>query len=319
VPYWEIASGRPGPRLLVTCAMHGNEVQGAAITGQFVPYAARHLRRGSLMMAPMTNLIAIRERQPHIDNELGRYYGRDQVDNLNCTWPGKADGSDAQRLSYALFNSVVSEADVLLDLHCWYGNNAAAALARTGHELSLKLARATALRFARHSEWKPEVKERPVYPCSLSSYFNDIRRAGVCIEFSGQYTFRPEEIKRGLRAIKNFCRVLDMLPGKLEGVDEEMVWLNTAKETVVKAPCGGLFIQSGAKLADPVTEGQLLGQILVDRDLHTEEIRSPVSGYLFKHGRMGLTTGDLDPLMAWHPYAREGDELAVIMVPGESL
>ena len=44
-------------------------------------------------------------RQPHIDFELGRYYGSDRENNVNCSWKGTPDGTDAQRLSHALFES----------------------------------------------------------------------------------------------------------------------------------------------------------------------------------------------------------------------
>ena len=92
VPYWQIHSGRTGPRLLVTAALHGNELQGPEILRRWLRLAGKELARGSCVLIPFANPEAVRRRHPHIDFEHNHYYGNDSRNNVNCSWPGMADG-----------------------------------------------------------------------------------------------------------------------------------------------------------------------------------------------------------------------------------
>lgn len=318
VPYWEITTGMEGSCVLVTAAFHGNELQGSEVLRRCQSLLAEQLTRGRCLLVPFANLCAIQQRQPHIDYELGRYYGSDCVNNANAVWPGKLDGSNAQRLGYALYHSVVAEATHNLDLHSWNRYWATTALARTDYQPSLQLARITALRFARHAVYLPEVKKRPVFPCTLTSLFNDTGRAAICIEFSGQYALYEREIARGVRAVKNYFRFLDMLPGALEGQDDVMVWLNDAEEAKITAPHSGLFCPAALATSDQVAQGDLLGTLLSDDDLRVTEIRAPMPGYLYQLGAVrgvGKTDTVADQQTTLHHYVSQGEILAVIYRP----
>ena len=318
VPYWRIRTGKRGPHVLITAAQHGNEVQGAEVLRRVLPVVRRELTKGSCSFVPMTNLVAIRSRGPHIDYEMGTKMTPEQVKlhNLNCTWPGKEDGSNAQRLTYALFNALVKRATHNLDLHCWNLFWASGALARKGNKLSMEFARAAALRFARHMEWEPKVKKRPVVPCTLTSYFNDTGRAALCIEFCGQYGFWARELERGVRAVKNYLRVLKMLPGELEGQNEETIWLNDAKMVEVPLRRGGLFVaRPDLAPSDWVEKGESLGTVLRDGDLGTTELFAPCSGYLWQYGCVHKDTSEHSGHWT-HPYATKGDVVAVVVPRG---
>ena len=312
VPYWEVESRTPGPSVLVTAALHGNEVQGAEVIRQFLPRAEEGLLRGSCLFVPFANPAAIRRHQPHIDFELSRYAGSVREDNVNCTWPGDAKGNNAQRLSHALFQALVGRATHSIDLHCWNCFWATTALARDGHELAIRLAGVTALRFAKRTEWHPGAKERPVLPCTLSAYFNDTGRAALCIEFAGQYGVWHREVTRGVRALANCFRVLDMLAGEAEGQEEGPIWLNDAQQTEVPATCPGLFVRGRWRTSDWVDEGAPLGHVLSDSDLGCVELRAPVSGYLYQYGCVHDNTSE-HSMMWTHPHVKDGEVVAKII------
>jgi hypothetical protein len=77
------------------------------------------------------------------------------------------------------------------------------------------------------------------------------------------------------------------------------------------APCSGLFVEAGLETSDHVVEGQSLGHIIRDDTLKTEEIVSPVDGWLWAYG---CRRPDCDvALPPQHPYAEEGDNLATVV------
>jgi len=315
VPCWQVTSGLAGPFVLVTAALHANELQGAEILRRFLPTAGADMTRGSCVLIPFANPIAVQRHQPHIDFELGRYYGSDQVNNVNCTWPGDPNGSNAQRLSNALFNSVVGEATHLIDLHCWQKRRAATALAREGREDSLRLAEATALRFGRHSKPGGDASERPKTPCTLSTYFHDTDRTAIAVEFAGQYAFWPRQIELGLRLLRNAFRQFEMLPGELEGQDGPFVWVNDAEMVEIPAPTSGVFVPAELGLSDHVETGQEIGHMLTVDSLCTVEVLSPVAGCPYELGPV-REQGSEHTEKFMHPYADEGELVAVVAATG---
>jgi predicted deacylase len=314
VPYWEVRAAADGPCLLVTAALHGNEIQGVEVLRRLLPTVRDGLRCGACLFVPMANVMAVRRRQPHIDFEVGRYYGRDNVNNVNCAWPGKTDGSNGQRLAHAFHRDLLPQATHLVDLHCYSRCWAAIVYARAGHEPSLALARACGLRFAAKGTWKPDVRERPVFPCTLENLFDDTGRAGVSIELSGQYGYWEPEVRRGARAVLNCLRLLRMLPGEIER-DEPLIWLSDANSVKCVAPHSGLFAPADIALGDPVEEGAVLGHVLSDRDLHETPIRAPARGFLYQMGPIrggGMNDIAADPLTMLHPYAAENEVVAAV-------
>ena len=315
VPYWSIDSGKPGPRVLVTAAQHGNEVQGCEVIRRFMSQAAEGLVRGSCLLVPFANPHAVRHHQPHIDYELTRFPFRDTANNLNCTWPGDPEGNNAQRLSHALFGALVPDATHVIDLHCWNVFWAGTVLAREGHDEQMALAEATAFRFGRRSRAPAEGQDGLATPCLLSSYFLGTGRVGLSIELAGQYGLWPKECARGERALRNCCRQLDMLAGELEGREEGPLWLDDCETVTVAAPRDGLFVRAAYDTSDRVEEGASLGHIISDVDLSTTTLVAPATGYLYQYG--AAHAGTSEHSMMWtHPHVKEDEALVQIVVPG---
>ncbi|MHC4874624.1 MAG: succinylglutamate desuccinylase/aspartoacylase family protein [Planctomycetota bacterium] len=307
-------SGESGPTALVITGQHAMELNGIEIAAQFCDTIKSELVSGRVYVIPCANPIALKSRQPHIDYELGRSYSRDNENNMNCSWPGKKDGSDAQRLTYALFNSeIIKEAEYCFDLHSWQDNKAAAALVREEDVTGCRLAEISTLPFARHNLWKPEVAERPVYPCTLRDVFVDSGRTSLSVEFSGQYYIDSEQVELGKRFLKNCFIELKMFAGELTAAEQPVIVLNDREMKEVTAPCEGLFVKSDLIKGLKIRKGEYLGYILKS-DLSRVEITSPAEGYLYSHSRIAADANAVDPMKAFHPYASKGEKLAEIAV-----
>ncbi|MEI6421111.1 MAG: succinylglutamate desuccinylase/aspartoacylase family protein [Lentisphaerota bacterium] len=313
VPYWELNSGRPGPAVLVIGAMHGNEIQSPEIIRRFREIATGKLIAGSCVLIPFCNPVAVHGRHAHIDFEVGRYYGRDQVNNLNCSWPGDPNGSDAQRLSYALFNTVVQKATHCIDLHCWQSMTATTVLPQHDNPVSMGMATATRLPFMKYNTER-KTKTRPEYPCILTEYFNDSGRPALAIEFSGQFLTHHHELENGTRALLNIFKSLKMMSGEPEGETKRPIIINAQQQINVSAPVNGLFVKSKCRLGGKVQKGESLGHVFSDTDITRHEILSPAAGWLFRYGRQEDSSRVADPLTAYHVYASAGETVATIII-----
>ena len=107
IPYHVIRGAAPGPTLLVTGAVHGDEINGTGAIRHLVRTACPRLEAGTLVLVPVMNVLGF---------ERHSRYMPDRRD-LNRCFPGRRDGSLASRMAYVLFERLVRRADVLVDLH----------------------------------------------------------------------------------------------------------------------------------------------------------------------------------------------------------
>ncbi|MBM4085681.1 MAG: succinylglutamate desuccinylase/aspartoacylase family protein [Planctomycetes bacterium] len=312
VRHWEVTARAPGPCVLITAALHGNEVQGSEVLRRVLPLLRRGLRKGVCLLVPMANPCAIQRHWPHIDFEHGRTYSGDRVNNVNCTWPGDAGGSNAQRLSHALFQTLVERATHSIDIHCWSCVTAAAALAVTGDRASIELAGVSGLRFARHMQWLPKEPLKPDSPRILTGHFAATGRPAVAVELSGQYGFWPREVAWGVRAVKNWLRHVGMLSGEPEVPDGGPIWLNDNPGTDVPSPRAGLFVPQPSYATSVWVEAGR--HVFAADDLSTTVVQAPVSGYLYQLRPAHEKTSE-HTMMWLHPHVKDGEVLAKICAP----
>jgi succinylglutamate desuccinylase len=110
---WRFAAAEPGPHLLVTAVVHGNEIAGAAVLERWLREGVRP-RRGTLTLC-FANLAAFDRfdradptGSRFVDEDLNRIWGEEQL--------GSARRSSELERARALL-PLVRQADVLLDLH----------------------------------------------------------------------------------------------------------------------------------------------------------------------------------------------------------
>ena len=309
IPYWQVDSNVDGPAFMVLSCQHGNEVNGSEAIRRFVEIARNELQSGTIFAVPFANILALHERRPHVNMGPEQPYGDDRGHNMNRTWPGKAGGNDTQRLSYAINEAVAQHATHVLDFHSWARFSATGAIVRKAYPPSKALADVSAIRFIHVS---PIPKEEPEFT-TIGGHFSRTGRAGFTIELTGQYVIAEREVQRGVRAATNVAKSLGIFDGKLEGIDEPSFYLDEVDITDVKAPCNGLFVESGLSPWDYVSAGQRLGHLLNDETLDTVEILAPVSGYLRTYGACRAHCDVA--LHAQHPYAEVGEFLAAIATP----
>jgi len=303
IPAWDVDSGKGGPCLLLTAAAHGNEVQGSEAMRRFMAIAAKEIIAGKVIGVPFVNPLAVRERRPHPGMAPEQPYGDKAIQNINGTWPGVKDGTDPERITYALNRAFVDEAAYVLDTHCWPRFRGGAVLIRDNAALR-KLARQLGHRF---------VEVRPPNNRTLTGYVNSTGRVGVCFEASGQFMVDEEEVRRILRLMVNMARAVGVLPGRPRPIDRPVLFSDECELIHIEAPATGLFSGTGLLPREAVKKGQELGRVLSDRDLSTRVVVAPAGGYLWNYAAW---RPNCDVSLAdQHPYVCKGERIVAIMRP----
>lgn len=108
------ASGpKPGPHLLVTGGVHGDEYEGTVAGSEFFAALDPSRLTGTVTVLPVVNVAAWQARRRRTPVDDG---------DLNRAFPGDPAGSPTRRLAAVVFNTFVSPADAVIDLHS--GGNA---------------------------------------------------------------------------------------------------------------------------------------------------------------------------------------------------
>ena len=102
----QIVGREPGPHLLITGGVHGDEFEPMAAVRRLLRQIAPAGLRGRLMLVPVVNEPAFL---------LGRRTADDGLD-LARTCPGRPDGTVTERIAHAL-SELIRAADYYIDLH----------------------------------------------------------------------------------------------------------------------------------------------------------------------------------------------------------
>ena len=97
----------PGPTILFTAGIHGDEINGVDIVRQLI---ARHInrpKRGTIICMPILNIFGFLNGNRLFPD------GRD----LNRMFPGSVNGSLASRVAHRLMHEIIPDVDLIIDFH----------------------------------------------------------------------------------------------------------------------------------------------------------------------------------------------------------
>jgi predicted deacylase len=113
IPVSVVNGAKPGPVLALVAGTHGYEYTSVVA----LPRVLRRLdpgeMAGAVILVHMANPPAFYER---------RVYRNADGKNLNRVYPGRADGTQTERIAFALTREVIARATHLVDMHCGDGN-----------------------------------------------------------------------------------------------------------------------------------------------------------------------------------------------------
>jgi predicted deacylase len=107
IPMAVLNGAGDGPRVFVTAAIHGDELNGIGVCRQLLSRLEPSRLDGILVIVPIVNVLGA---------QIHSRYLPDRRD-LNRTFPGSYGGSMASRIAKLLMEEVVKASDVGIDLH----------------------------------------------------------------------------------------------------------------------------------------------------------------------------------------------------------
>ena len=106
-PVHVIRGEADGPALLVTAAVHGDEINGTGAIRRIIRERPFELRRGTLVLVPVVNMVGFERHARYLPDRR----------DLNRSFPGWSEGSLAGRMAWSFFHKIVERCDYCIDLH----------------------------------------------------------------------------------------------------------------------------------------------------------------------------------------------------------
>lgn len=268
MPTYVTCGKKSGPTLLVTGAIHGDEINGTEIIRRLLKLKFLRSLKGNLVCVPVVNVYGY------------LYQSRYLMDrrDLNRSFPGSSSGSIAARLAKLLVTELISHATHLIDLHtgALHRSNLPQIRASLHDPETLRLARAFSA---------PVIIDSRERDGSLRQMASDLKKPLLLYEAGEALRFDENGIRLGVKGIVNTMRALKMLEskdasgkrGRLPAVVSSTHW--------VRAEVSG-NLQSDKRLGVHVRKGEVIGTISNPFDLVVKEIKSPYKGILIGHCKL---------------------------------
>jgi predicted deacylase len=231
----------PGPTLLLTGCIHGDEFNSTEIIRRILRQPILSKLAGTLLAVPIVNRPGFVNRSRYMPDRR----------DLNRLFPGSAGGPLGSRLARVLSEDVLPRADAVIDLHTGAVNrpNLSQVRVSEGDRRSLELAKV----FAPPITLVGRIRE--------GSFRATCRETGtpmLLFESGEALRLDTPSIRFGTQGILTVMRHLDMLPRRKREYRTTKSTLVADKSFWQRAPAGGLFTPLVA-LGKAVEQGTLLG------------------------------------------------------------
>ncbi|MBK1645929.1 succinylglutamate desuccinylase [Thiocapsa imhoffii] len=273
MPVHVIHARQPGPRLFITAAIHGDEINGVEILRRLRQQKSLNRMRGTLLTVPVVNVYGYVRQSRYLPDRR----------DLNRSFPGSGKGSLAARLAATLMTEVVEGSTHGIDLH-------------TGaiHRENLPQIRATlsaceTIPDLAKAFGAPVILDAEVRPGSLRA--EAAARAIPLLLYEAGEALRFDEfaVRAGLRGILGVMRHLGMIRASSprRAMQNDPV---VARSSVwIRAQQSGILL-SLTPLGAQVNKGDTLGIITDPFRPVDERIQSPVSGVVIGRTNLPLIT-----------------------------
>ncbi len=277
IPVHVIHGKKPGPRLFISAAIHGDELNGVEIIHRLLEHKSLSRLRGTLLAIPVVNVHGFITHSRYLPDRR----------DLNRSFPGSKKGSLAAKLANLFMNEIVRQCDYGIDLHtgALHRHNLPQIRANLDDSRTLDLATNFDV------------------PVIINSNLRDgsLREAAAeegipMLLYEGGEALRFDEvvIRAGVRGITNVLRKLEMLPPTTKHRKRNIEPIVAWSSSWVRAPGSGI-LRSIVKIGARVNKSERIGYIADPIGDKRIEIISPYEGIVI--GRSNL------------PLANEGDAL----------
>lgn len=294
VPVHVVRGHKPGPRVFISAAIHGDEINGVEIIRRLLKHSAIRKLKGDLVAIPVVNVYGFINHSRYLPDRR----------DLNRSFPGSETGSLAARLANMFMTEIVSQCTHGIDLHtaASHRNNLPQIRANLDDPETERLAKAFGV---------PVILNSNLRDGSLREAAAELDMPMLLYEGGEALRFNEVAIRLGVRGILRVLRALEMLPPRKNRNTGSSAG-NKAKQYVarashwVRAPISGVF-NTKVALGTVVQKNGVLGVVSEPLGQTETNVISPYEGIVIAVSNLPLVNeGD-----ALIHIARFGDVEAV--------
>ena len=270
IPVVVVNGAKPGKVLALVSGAHGTEYVSIIAIEKLIAQLDPAQLAGTVILVPLVNIASFEQKVPHVN----------PVDNksMNRFYPGKADGTQTERVSYVITKQIVERCDHLIDYH---GGDLDESLrpyaywGPTGHAEQDRISKEMVLAFGLDHIiiWS----ERPTDPAATRYLDNTATVRGkpsIVVEAGHAGTVETDDVALLVNGTLSTMRALKMIPGEPH-VIENPVWIEKLSDVLADGPGiwyplvkRGTYVSAGMKLG---TITDYFGKVIA-------EPRAPVTG-----------------------------------------
>lgn len=260
MPIQVIHGKHPGPKLFVSAAIHGDEINGIEIIRRLIKLPALQRLRGTLLAVPVVNVYGFVNQSRYLPDRR----------DLNRSFPGSKTGSLAARLAHLFMEEIASRCSHGIDLHT-------AAVHRDNLPQIRALVDDPETRRLACAFGSPVILNSNLRDGSLRQAVVDLGIPVLLYEAGEALRFNEFAIRVGVHGIISVLRELEMLPPSQRKKKPRAEPVVARSSSWVRAPQGGI-LRSLAGLGRHIKKGDTLAIIADPFGERTEKVTAPASG-----------------------------------------
>ncbi len=275
MPVQVVCGRREGPVLVLSAAIHGDELNGVEIVRRLLKRKILAEIRGTLIAVPIVNVHGFLDQSRYLPDRR----------DLNRSFPGSSRGSIAARTANIFIQEIISKVDVGIDLHTGALNRSNFPQIRTnlGNETNRELAMAFGA---------PVVIDSNIRDGSLRDSASELGVPMLVYEAGEALRFDEVSIRGGISGVIRVMRHIGMLAASKKS--KALTPVVAASTSWLRAPVSGV-VSRKAELGERVLQEQVVAVISDPLGDSEELVKAPFDGIVI--GRSNL------------PLAHEGDAL----------
>lgn len=268
VPIHVIHGRRPGPVLMVSAAIHGDELNGVEIIRRLLRHSSLRRLSGTILAVPVVNVFGFIHKTRYLPDRR----------DLNRCFPGSESGSLGARMAWQFKTQVLDRATHAVDLHT--GAIHRANLPQIRADLSSEQTAAMAQAFG-----VPVVINSVLGEGTLREVAEAQGIPVITYEAGEALRFDESAIRAGVKGVLNVIQHLGMTGSRRTRAPREP---NIARSSSwVRAERDGVFLPLAA-LGAWLKPGQLIGRISSPFGGDDVDIESPCAGILVGRNNLPL-------------------------------
>ena len=259
IPVCVVHGRRPGPRVWVSAAVHGDELNGVEIISRVIAQVGEEepLLRGTLVAVPIVNVFGFIGQSRYLPDRR----------DLNRSFPGSNKGALASRIAHLFMTEIVDGCTHGIDLHT--ASLDRSNLPQVRGDFSDRRVRDLAEAFG-----APVALDSATRSGSLRGAAGRLGIPVIVYEGGAALRFNESAIEVGVRGVQDVLRSLGMLKGRKR---KPRPCQFLGKSSWVRARKGGL-LRLSAQEGDSVEKGQRIGSVADPLGADRTPIRAPFDG-----------------------------------------